>query len=60
MVNGLDACTNELRYIVDVIPLLEDTLDEWGFLQVITKVIGQESYWTTLRQLPTGSRKMGG
>jgi hypothetical protein len=25
-----------------IIPLLEDTLKEWGFLQVMTQVIGQE------------------
>jgi hypothetical protein len=60
MVHGVDGFTNELRYIVDVIPLFEDTLEKWGFLQVIMKVIGQESYWTTLHPLPTGRRKMGG
>jgi hypothetical protein len=43
-----------------IIPLLEDTLKEWGFLQVITQVIGQESYQAALHPLPTGSRIMGG
>jgi hypothetical protein len=27
-----------------VIPLLEDTLKEWGFLQVMSQAKGQESY----------------
>jgi hypothetical protein len=43
-----------------VIPVLEDTLKEWGFLQVMTQVIGQESYQATLHPLPVGSRIMGG
>jgi hypothetical protein len=43
-----------------VIPLLEDTWKEWGFLQVMTQVIGQESYQATLHPLPIGSRIMGG
>jgi hypothetical protein len=43
-----------------VIPLLEDILKEWGFLQVMTQVIGQELYQATLHPLPTGSRIMGG
>jgi hypothetical protein len=43
-----------------VIPCLEDTLKEWGFLQVMTQVIGQESYQATLHPLPVGSRIMGG
>jgi hypothetical protein len=45
---------------IGVIPLLEDTLKEWGFLQVMTQVIGQESYWAALHPLPAGSRIMGG
>jgi hypothetical protein len=44
----------------DVTPLLEDTLNEWGFLQVMTQVIGQESYQATLHPRPAGSRIMGG
>jgi hypothetical protein len=43
-----------------VIPLLEDTLQEWGFLQDMTQVIRQESYQATLHPLPVGSRIMGG
>jgi hypothetical protein len=43
-----------------VIPLLEDTLKEWGFLQVMTQVIGQELYQATLHPLPVGSRIMAG
>jgi hypothetical protein len=43
-----------------VIPLLEDTLKEWGFLQVMTQVIGQELYQAALHPLPVGSRIMGG
>jgi hypothetical protein len=43
-----------------IIPLLEDTLKEWGFLQVMTQVIGQESYQATLHPLPAGSRILGG
>jgi hypothetical protein len=43
-----------------VIPLLEDTTKEWGFLQVMTQVIGQEPYQATLHPLPAGSRIMGG
>jgi hypothetical protein len=42
-----------------MIPLLEDILKEWGFLQVITQVIGQESYQATLHPLPVGCRIMG-
>jgi hypothetical protein len=30
--------------VVIVIPLLEDTSKEWGFLQVMTQVIRQEPY----------------
>jgi hypothetical protein len=44
----------------NVIRLLEDPLKEWGFLQVMTQVIGQESYQAALHPLPTGSRIMGG
>jgi hypothetical protein len=43
-----------------VIPLLEDTLKECGFLQVMTQVIGQESYQAALHPLPAGSSIMGG
>jgi hypothetical protein len=43
-----------------IIPLLADTLKEWGFLQVMTQVIGQELYQATLHPLPAGSRIMGG
>jgi hypothetical protein len=45
---------------LSIIPLLEDTLKEWGFLQVMTQVIGQELYQAALHPLPTGSRIMGG
>jgi hypothetical protein len=45
---------------LSIIPLLEDTLKEWGFLQVMTQVIGQELYEAALHPLPTGSRIMGG
>jgi hypothetical protein len=48
------------KMCVLVIPLLEDTLKEWGFLQVMTQVIGQELYQATLHPLLTGSRIMGG
>jgi hypothetical protein len=43
-----------------IIPILEDTLKEWGFLQVMTQVIGQVLYQTTLHPHPIGSRMMGG
>jgi hypothetical protein len=43
-----------------IIPLLEDTLKEWGFLQLMTQVIGQESYQSALHLLPTGSRIIWG
>jgi hypothetical protein len=43
-----------------IIPLLEDTLKEWGFLQVMTEVIQQESYQATLHPLPMGSTIIGG
>jgi hypothetical protein len=43
-----------------IICLLEDILEEWGFLQEMTQVIGQESYQATLHPLPAGSRIMGG
>jgi hypothetical protein len=47
-------------WVVVVIPLLEDTLKEWGFLQVMTQVIGQELYQAALHPLPVGSKIMGG
>jgi hypothetical protein len=43
-----------------VIPLLEGTLKEWGFLQVMTQVLGQESYQAAIHLLRTGSRIIGG
>jgi hypothetical protein len=42
-----------------IIPLLQDTLKEWGFLQVMTQVIGQELYQAALHPRPVGSRIMG-
>jgi putative ribosome biogenesis GTPase RsgA len=51
---------NETTNKQTVILLLQDTLKEWGFLQVMTQVIGQELYQATLHPLPTGSRIMGG
>jgi hypothetical protein len=45
---------------VDIIPLLEDTLKEWGFLQVMTQVIRQELYQATLHPVTVGCRIMGG
>jgi hypothetical protein len=39
-----------------VIPLLEDTVRVWGFPQVITQVIGEESLQAALHPYPIGSR----